>query len=147
MLLAAAVAVWSVVAWRLLSPTGHDAPQAPAPAPPPSEYRHVDDTLRADYPDPFLKQGAPQQTATPQSVVRPLPPRKKALQRPDRRPTLVHLAAITGGGRTLHVLTVDNVQYELHKGDTVDGWRLVAADRDSIYLEREGSTYGVKRCE
>ena len=31
--------------------------------------------------------------------------------------------------------------------DTAAGFRLTGADRDSLYLEREGTVYGVKRCD
>ena len=38
-------------------------------------------------------------------------------------------------------------QYELSLRDTAAGFRLTGADRDSLYLEREGTVYGVKRCD
>lgn len=147
LLLAAVVAVWGVVAWRILAPARPAAPDvrpaadAPAPAP------IVAETLRLNYPDPFLKDAARPQAAAPRPVVRRLPPAKKAELKRRERVQLSHLATVTVGGQALHILRIGEVQYELHEGDAADGWRLVRTDRDSLYLEREGTVCGVKRCE
>ena len=102
--------------------------------------------MRLDYPDPFLK-GVAAPTPTAPSVVRRLPPARKAEPKRRERVPLVHLAAVTAGGRTLHILTIGGRQYELSLRDTAAGFRLTGADRDSIYLEREGTVCGVKRCD
>lgn len=147
LLLAAVVAVWGVVAWRILAPARPAAPDvrpaadAPAPAP------IVAETLRLNYPDPFLKDAARPQAAAPRPVVRRLPPAKKAELKRRERVQLSHLATVTVGGQALHILRIEEVQYELHEGDAADGWRLARTDRDSLYLEREGTVCGVKRCE
>ena len=124
LLLAAVVAVWGVVAWRILAPARPAAsdvrPATDAPAAPPI----VAETLRLDYPDPFLK-GVAAPTPAARSVVRRLP----------------------AGGQTLHILTIGGRQYELSLRDTAAGFRLTGADRDSLYLEREGTVCGVKRCD
>ena len=106
LLLAAVVAVWGVVAWRILAPT----PAA-------------------------------------RSVVRRLPPAGKAEPKRRERVQLSHLATVTAGGQALHILTIGGRQYELSLRDTAAGFRLTGADRDSLYLEREGTVYGVKRCD
>ena len=147
LLLAAVVAVWGVVAWRILAPARPAAPDvrpaADAPAPAPT----VAETLRLNYPDPFLKDAARPQAAAPRPVVRRLPPAKKAEPKRRERVQLSHLATVTVGGQVLHILRIGEVQYELHEGDAADGWRLARTDRDSLYLEREGTVCGVKRCE
>ena len=147
LLLAAVVAVWGVVAWRILAPARPTAPDvrpaADAPAPAPT----VAETLWLDYPDPFLKAAARPQAAAPRPVVRRLPPAKKAEPKRRERVQLSHLATVTVGGQALHILRIGEVQYELHEGDAADGWRLARTDSDSLYLEREGTVCGVKRCE
>lgn len=146
LLLAAVVAVWGVVAWRILAPARPAAPDvrpaadAPAPAP------IVAETLRLDYPDPFLK-GVAAPTPAVRSVVRRLPPARKTEPKRRERVQLSHLATVAVGGQALHILRIGEVQYELHEGDAADGWRLARTDRDSLYLEREGTVCGVKRCE
>lgn len=45
------------------------------------------------------------------------------------------------------VKAIGGRQYELSLRDTAAGFRLTGADRDSLYLEREGTVYGVKRCD
>jgi len=147
MLLAAVVAVWGVVAWRIFAPVREAAPAAvPSRTSAPAAATTAD-TLRLDYADPFLKEAARPHAAAPRPVVRPLPPAKKTVPKPRERTPLVHLATVTSGGHTLHILTIGGVQYELREGDAVDGWRLAGADRDSLYMERAGLTYAVKRCE
>ena len=147
LLLAAVVAVWGVVAWRILAPARPAAPDvrpatdAPTPAP------TVAETLRLNYPDLFLKDAARPQAAAPRPVVRRLPPAKKAEPKRRERVQLSHLATVTVGGQALHILTIGGRQYELSLRDTAAGFRLMGTDRDSLYLEREGTVCGVKRCE
>ena len=147
LLLAAVVAVWGVVAWRILAPARPAAPDvrpaADAPAPAPT----VAETLRLNYPDPFLKDAARPQAAAPRPVVRRLPPARKTEPKRRERVQLSHLATVTVGGQALHILTIGGRQYELSLRDTAAGFRLTGVDRDSLYLEREGTVCGVKRCE
>ena len=145
LLLAAVVAVWGVVAWRIFAPAKHDTPAIRPTASVPFASPAISDTLRLDYPDPFLR-GATAPRPASRPTVRPLPPVKKSVLQRDRTP-IVHLAAVTAGGQTLHILMIGEVQYELRPGDAAGGWRLAGSDRGSLYLEREGVTYGVKRCE
>ena len=147
LLLAAVVAVWGVVAWRILAPARPAAPDVRPAADAPTPAPTVAETLRLNYPDPFLKDAARPQAAAPRPVVRRLPPAKKAELKRRERVQLSHLATVTVGGQALHILRIGEVQYELHEGDAADGWRLARTDRDSLYLEREGTVCGVKRCE
>ena len=44
----------------------------------------------------------------------------------------------------LHVgFSADGLRWDIDEAD----FRLTGADRDSLYLEREGTVYGVKRCD
>ena len=97
-------------------------------------------------PDPFLK-GVAAPTPAARSVVRRLPPAGKAEPKRRERVQLSHLGTVSAGGQTLHILTIGGRQYELSLRDTAAGFRLTGADRDSLYLEREGTVYGVKRCD
>ena len=99
--------------------------------------------MRLDYPDPFLK-GVAAPTPAARSVVRRLPPAGKAEPKRRERVQLSHLATVTAGGQALHIRTIGGRQYELSLRDTAAGFRLTGADRDSLYLEREGTVYGVK---
>ena len=139
LLLAAVVAVWGVVAWRILAPARPAAPDVRPATDTPAVPQIVAETLRLDYPDPFLK-GVAAPTPAARSVVRRLPPAGKA--EPKRRERVP-----TAGGQALHILTIGGRQYELSLRDTAAGFRLTGADRDSLYLEREGTVYGVKRCD
>ena len=146
LLLAAVVAVWGVVAWRILAPARPAAPDVRPATDTPAVPQIVAETLRLDYPDPFLK-GVAAPTPAARSVVRRLPPAGKAEPKRRERVQLSHLATVTAGGQALHILTIGGRQYELSLRDTAAGFRLTGADRDSLYLEREGTVYGVKRCD
>lgn len=146
LLLAAVVAVWGVVAWRILAPARPAAPDVRPATDTPAVPQIVAETLRLDYPDPFLK-GVAAPTPAARSVVRRLPPAGKAEPKRRERVQLSHLATVTAGGQALHILTIGGRQYELSLRDTATGFRLTGADRDSLYLEREGTVYGVKRCD
>lgn len=145
LLLAAVTAVWGVVAWNIFAPASEVVPAAHTrPAAPAAEAVSAD-TLRLDYPDPFLK-GATRQVVKPRSAVRALPPAKTAQPRRERV-NMVHLGTIRSAGKRLYILSVDEVQYELAQGDAAAGFALTACDRDSLYLLKNGVTYGVKLCE
>ena len=140
------MAVWGVVAWRILAPARPAAPDVRPATDAPAVPQIVAETLRLDYPDPFLK-GVAAPTPAARSVVRRLPPAGKAKPKRRERVQLSHLATVTAGGQALHILTIGGRQYELSLRDTAAGFRLTGADRDSLYLEREGTVYGVKRCD
>lgn len=145
LLLAAVVGVWGLVAWRLLAPAKRP-PEAARPASASASAAAApDDTLRLDYPDPFLK-GATAPKRASRSVVRPLPSGKKAAPTPRERTKILHLATVAAGGRALHIVEIGGGQYELCMGDEAAGFRLHAADTDSLYFRKDGRIYGVERC-
>ena len=146
LLLAAVVTVWGVVAWRILAPARPAVPDVRPAADTPAPLQIVAETLRLDYPDPFLKGMAAPKPAAP-SVMHRLPPAKKTAPKRRERVQLSHLGTVSAGGQSLHILTIAGEQYELSLRDTAAGFRLTGADRDSLYLEREGTRYGVKRCD
>lgn len=147
LLLAAVAAVWGLVAWRIFAPARNAAPVAVPTREVEPVAATTADTLRLDYPDPFLKGVVRPQPAAPRPVVRRLPPAKKTTAKPRERVRIVHLATVAAGGQALHILTIGKRQHELRAGETSDGWRLARVDGDSLYLEREGTIHGVKRCE
>lgn len=143
LLLAAVVGVWGLVAWRLLAPAKNSvATERPKVAVQPPAAT-VAETLRLDYPDPFLKGTAATKPAL-RPVVRALP--SKAPQKPRERVAITHLATISSGGQTLHIVAFGTEQYELREGDTAAGFLLRSVDRDSLYFHKEGLTYSVARC-
>lgn len=145
LLLAVVVAVWGVVAWKIFAPASDTVPAAhPRPAAPVAAAA-VADTLRLDYPDPFLK-GAPRQVVKPRSAVRGLP-RAKTAQPRRERVNMVHLGTIRSAGKRLYILSLGDVQYELAQGESAAGFQLAECDSDSLYLLKNGVTYGVKLCE
>lgn len=145
LLLAAVVAVWGIVAWKIFVPANDAIPAVRPKLVVPAVGTPAADTLLLDYPDPFLK-GAARPAATVRSVVRGLPPAKPAPPKRERV-KIIHLGTISSGGRPLYILTVGDRQYELRRGDAAGDFMLAACDRDSLYLRKSGITYGVKLCE
>lgn len=62
------------------------------------------------------------------------------------RVKIAHLGTITSAGGPLYILTVGDTQYELTRGDSAGRFAFTACDGDSLYLCKDGVTYGVKRC-
>lgn len=141
LLTAAACAVWGVVAWKLLARTPRSEPPVVATIAQSETPASDPDTLRLNYPDPFLK-GA----AGVAPILRPIARSRPAPQLQREKVRLSHLGTIRSGGRELHFLAVDGKLYEFTHGGTVCGFVLVRVDRDSLYLRKGGATYGVKRC-
>ena len=63
------------------------------------------------------------------------------------RAEIVHLGTVRSLGRVLYILTVGERQYELLQGEAAGEFVLTACDRDSLYLCKDGVTYGVKLCD
>ena len=145
LLLAAVVVVWGVVAWRIFTPSS-DAipPQVPIPKAAVAATPTVD-TLSLNYPDPFLK-GSPGKAVTLSPSVQALPPPKPAPIRRERV-KILHTGTICVTGRPLYILTIGEQQYELRPGEAAADFLLTAVDSDSLYLSKEGVTYGVRLCE
>lgn len=144
LLLTAVVAVWGVVAWKIAAPADPRrrpaSTAAPAPAPPPQEPDA--DTLRADYPDPFLKGTRTTRPVRSAASTRSAAPKKSVRE----KVRIVHLGSVAVAGRQLHILSLDGRQYELTQGESAEGFVLRGGDGDSLYLSKNGFTYGVKRC-
>lgn len=145
LLVAAVIAVWGVVAWKIFQParsvSGPTARKLAEPAVAASDAV----TLQLDYPDPFLKENARPIPAA-RTVEQRRSSAKKTVPRRERI-AIEHLATVAVDGHTLYILTIGKEQYELHEGETTGAYRLTKSDHDSLYLEHEGEIYGVKRCE
>lgn len=144
LLLAAVTAVWGIVAWKIFAPSGDPLPAAHPKLAVPAAVRLAVDPLRLDYPDPFLK-GVPRHVVAARPAVRSLPVPKAAAPKRERV-KIAHLGTVTAAGQQLHILTVGDQQYELRCGDSAGGFVLADSDVDSLYLCKDGVTYGVKRC-
>lgn len=146
LLLAVVVAVWGIVAWKIFASVTETAPAARPKAAVPAVESPVADTLRLDYPDPFLKGVPRQRTSTAATPVRRLPAVKPSPPRRERV-KIVHLGTVASGGKRLFILSVGDSQYEIACGAAAGDFVLTGFDRDSLYLRKDGITYGVKQCE
>ncbi len=144
LLLVAAAAIWGIVVWKILTPKDDTPVAVPLHAVSAAPVA-VADTLLLDYPDPFLK-GIAHSPVASRPVVRSLPaPKTKPPQREFIQ--AIHLGTVSYSGKTLYILTIGGEQYELAKGDTASDFVLTGCDGDSLYLRKDGLTYGVKLCD
>lgn len=144
LLLAIVVAVWGVVAWKIF----HQSPDVSAVAiqPPHTEdtlFGSDEDTLRCDYPDPFLKNEVQRERTKP--VIRALPQPIRQLH--HEQVQIEHLGSVSSGNKTCYIVLLNEVQYELHFGESATDFVLTSADEDSLYFIKQDVRYGVKCCQ
>lgn len=145
LLIAAVAIIWGFVAWEIFAPAKNHITSMPSmPVKRQRDPVVVVDTLFLNYPDPFLKVIA-EKRGTSRSAAQNIP----AVQKKSRREIFcaVHLGSISAAGSQLHILKINDAQYELHLGDKAAGFRLCGLDADSLYLDKDSMCYGVKRCE
>lgn len=145
LLLVAAAAVWGVVAWKILAPSPDATPVADAKPASVAAGGPGSDTLRLDYPDPFLKE-APRPAAVVRSAARERPPAKATPPQRDRV-RFTHLGTVSSAAGQLYILLIGESQYELARGDAAEDYKLEKCDPDSLYLRKGEVVYGVKLCE
>ncbi len=142
LLLIIVLMVWGLVAWKIFMPNREIVQVSTLERFIPVSTSATRDTLRLNYTDPFLK------VDTPSKVILQANVRDSKQSRSSReRLQFVHIGVISVPGRQLHIVTNENNRYELEKGDTIACFRLCNYDADSIYFEKGGVIYGVKRCE
>lgn len=146
LLLAVVTAVWGAVAWKIFAPADTPAPSARPKTAATAAMSPAADTLRLDYPDPFLKNTARLRPTAQNAVVRPIPA-TKAAPLPRERVRIVHLGTVAAAGRRLFILTIGDEQFELAQGECAGEFALTHFDADSLYLLKNGIGYGVKLCE
>lgn len=145
LLLTAVVAVWGIVIWKIFTPANTPASIVPTKAEASAPASDATDTLRLNYPDPFLKDCRTASAAI-RPAVRALPAVKKVPVKRDRV-KLEHLGTVVAAGRPLYIVTIGNNQFELGCGELAGEFVLTACDGDSLYLRKGDLTYGVKCCD
>lgn len=141
-LLAVALVVWGIIAYKLFSSEGPSAPSGEpgsgASAPPATAVR---DTLRADYRDPFLGK-LPEAPRKPSAaVVRPSAPRA-----PERAKTLiVWTGTLRKQERVYYLISLDGVPYMIRPGESAGGFTLSRVGADSVVLSQGPHSYTAKR--
>ncbi len=142
-LLVAALGVWGVVAWKLF----FSGPKPTAVAPPVVSVLRNDspasgDTLRLDYPDPFLRTAAAK-PPLPASVSVKAPVRSKAKnERPAAK--LACTGRIRKEGTDHYLISIDGRVHLLRQGESAGDFRLHAVGIDSLWLAADGRKYGLK---
>lgn len=144
LLLAIVVAVWGVVAWKIF----HQSPDVSAVATQPPHTEDTlsgsdEDTLHCDYPDPFLKNEVQRERTKP--VIRALPQPIRQLHREQVQ--IEHLGSVSSGNKTCYIVLLNEVQYELHFGESATDFVLTSSDEDSLYFIKQDVRYGVKCCQ
>ena len=141
LLLVAALGVWGVVAWKLFSsgpkPSAVASPVAPAVGSDPSTD---DDTLRLDYPDPFLRTAAAKPPALTSAKGTPRPTAQK-------KRSAIKLACtgrIRKQGTDHYLVSIDGRVHLLRQGQRAGDFTLRQVRNDSLVMVRDTECYLVK---
>lgn len=143
LLLVVVLGVWGVVAWKLFFSGPKETIPGPVAVPRTRENLHIaDDTLRLDYPDPFLRAAAAKPSA-------PAPVPVTSTARPVGRKELPAAQLACSGrirkqGIDRYLVSVDGHVHLLARGETAAGFTLQALRGDSLVMVRDGRTYFVK---
>lgn len=142
-LLIVALGVWGVVAWKLFFSGPKPAASAPAVVPAARNTPRTDiDTLRLDYPDPFLHTVATKPSVpAPTSAKAPVRPKAKN-ERPAAK--LACTGRIRKQGTDHYLISIDGRVHLLRQGESAGGFRLHAVGADSLWLATDGRKYGLK---
>ena len=141
LLLVAALGVWGVVAWKLFSsgpkPSAVASPVAPAVGSDPSTD---DDTLRLDYPDPFLRTAAakPPARTSAKGTPRPTAQKKRSAAK------LACTGRIRKQGTDHYLVSIDGRVHLLRQGQRAGDFTLRQVRNDSLVMARGTECYFVK---
>ncbi|MDL2319680.1 hypothetical protein LJC45_00915 [Alistipes sp. OttesenSCG-928-B03] len=143
LLLAAVVAVWGLILWRVFLRTP-DERAAVIPERRAVAEATVADTLVLDYRDPFLgvvapPKPTPRPRTTPQTAAKPAPPPK-----PPTLHRLRYLGRITRGGTPHALIEIDGALHTMKKNDTANDYRLTTLWQDSVRLAWKDETCTVR---
>ena len=141
LLLVAALGVWGVVAWKLFS----SGPKPTAVAPPAaSALRNdspaSDDTLRLDYPDPFLRTAAakPPARTSAKGTPRPTAQKKRSAAK------LACTGRIRKQDTDHYLVSIDGRVHLLRQGQRAGDFTLRQVRNDSLVMARDTECYIVK---
>ena len=141
LLLVAALGVWGVVAWKLFS----SGPKPTAVAPPVvsvlrNDSPASDDTLRLDYPDPFLRTAAanPPVRTSAKGTPRPTAQKKRSAAK------LACTGRIRKQGTDHYLVSIDGRVHLLRQGQRAGDFTLRQVRNDSLVMARDTECYLVK---
>lgn len=139
LLLVVALGIWGVVAWKLF----FSGPKPAAAVPVARNNPRADiDTLRLDYPDPFLRAVATR-PSVPGSVSARAPVRSKAKnERPSAK--LACTGRIRKEGTDRYLISIDGRNHLLRQGESAGGFTLRQIRNDSLVMVRDTECYLVK---
>ena len=133
LLLVVALGIWGVVAWKLFFSGPKPAASDPAAVPVARNNPRADiDTLRLDYPDPFLRAVA----------TRPSVRSKAKNERPSAK--LACTGRIRKEGTDRYLISIDGRNHLLRQGESAGGFTLRQIRNDSLVMVRDTECYLVK---
>ena len=141
LLLVAALGVWGVVAWKLFS----SGPKPTDVAPPAvsvlrNDSPASDDTLRLDYPDPFLRTAAAKPSARTSAKGTPRP----TAQKKRSAAKLACTGRIRKQGTDHYLVSIDGRVHLLCQGQRAGDFTLRQVRNDSLVMARDTECYLVK---
>ncbi len=142
-LIAAAVAVWGFIAWKIFFAKPDDTSAAVQRVPEAKPENDEKPQLLLEYKDPFLKNAAAKPHTPHVSNIS-----KKNTAVPSREPNpesppVKYTGTIRTGGRVLYVFEHAGLQQMLSPGEKLDGYQLFETWPDSVRFAKNGELFTV----
>jgi hypothetical protein len=137
-LIAAVLAVWGVVAWKLF----FSSPDLPAvvtakPTERPQQ-KPEDDFLLLNYADPFLKNTEPAVEVLTEQISKPSHSKPaKSLAKPP----IKYAGTIKKGGKVTHIFEHAGTLHSMAPGDEFEGYVLAETYADSVRMTKNGDDF------
>ncbi len=145
-LIAAVVAVWGFIAWKIFFAKPDNTPAAIQRAPDPKPEDEEDLRLLLDYKDPFLKDAITAKPSVPSAPKRQTKASAVPSKKPDpnrESPPVKYTGTIRTGGRVLYIFEHAGLQQMLSPGEELAGFRLAEAWPDSVKFSKNEEAFTV----
>ena len=140
LLIASVLIVWGIIAWKLFVPSRVETYSVPASALGVATGESSD-TLRLNYPDPFLKREALQTETNSPSETAVLETQSLEIIREDC--PIVYIGYIRQGRNIDCIVKSDGLHHSITTGGIVNGFRLANIYPDSLIFTKDGLSYTI----
>ena len=136
LMLALAVTVWGIVAWKILPAISGTGPQiVHEPVPPAPEVKPDTFQLLLNYRDPFLEQ--PRSSGENKNNI------SAVYEEDDKTPDFTYKGMIRTGKKTFGVICRNNEEILITRGDRIEEFIIVKYDAEELVARRKGNTYNL----
>ena len=139
LLFASVLIIWGVIIWKLFAPTRPEIYTPPTSASK-AATNERSDTLKLNYPDPFLKKRVAVGAQTPTN-----PPLRAivTLERVREDCPIKYIGYMRRGETNYYVAKSNGVHHSVTAGDMIHGFYLAKTYLDSLIFTKDGLSYTI----